>query len=253
MKTKVGFIGFGLIAGSLAHALKESGRDYHITATSRHLEPVIAAVADGIVDVAAPAVDETFAQCDIILLCTPVITITEYLTKLKAIASPDCIITDVGSVKTIIHEAADSLGLNTPWTIPVIYLGFGAGMAVFMFTGFIKGLPLEIEEAAAIDGCGPIRTFFIVIIPMLKPTLISVGILEIMWIWNDYLLPYLVLDLDKYRTIPIHIQYLQGSYGSVDLGAIMALIILSIIPVIIFYLTCQKHIIKGVAAGAVKG
>ena len=122
-----------------------------------------------------------------------------------------------------------------------------------MFTGFIKGLPLEIEEAAAIDGCGPIRTFFIVIIPMLKPTLISVGILEIMWIWNDYLLPYLVLDLDKYRTIPIHIQYLQGSYGSVDLGAIMALIILSIIPVIIFYLTCQKHIIKGVAAGAVKG
>ena len=112
MKTKVGFIGFGLIAGSLAHALKESGRDYHITATSRHLEPVIAAVADGIVDVAAPAVDETFAQCDIILLCTPVITITEYLTKLKAIASPDCIITDVGSVKTIIHEAADSLGLN---------------------------------------------------------------------------------------------------------------------------------------------
>ena len=112
MKTKVGFIGFGLIAGSLAHALKESGRDYHITATSRHLEPVIAAVADGIVDVAAPAVDETFAQCDIILLCTPVITITEYLTKLKVIASPDCIITDVGSVKTIIHEAADSLGLN---------------------------------------------------------------------------------------------------------------------------------------------
>ncbi|WP_348029851.1 carbohydrate ABC transporter permease, partial [Eubacterium sp. CAG:156] len=152
-----------------------------------------------------------------------------------------------------LSNTADSLGLNTPWSIPIIYLGFGAGMAVFMFTGFIKGLPLEIEEAAAIDGCGPIRTFFIVIIPMLKPTLISVGILEIMWIWNDYLLPYLVLDLDKYRTIPIHIQYLQGSYGSVDLGAIMALIILSIIPVIIFYLTCQKHIIKGVAAGAVKG
>lgn len=143
-----------------------------------------------------------------------------------------------------LSNTADSLGLNTPWSIPIIYLGFGAGMAVFMFTGFIKGLPLEIEEAAAIDGCGPIRTFFIVIIPMLKPTLISVGILEIMWIWNDYLLPYLVLDLDKYRTIPIHIQYLQGSYGSVDLGAIMALIILSIIPVIIFYLTCQKHIIK---------
>ena len=152
-----------------------------------------------------------------------------------------------------LSNTADSLGLNTPWTIPVIYLGFGAGMAVFMFTGFIKGLPLEIEEAAAIDGCGPIRTFFIVIVPMLKPTLISVGILESMGIWTDYLLPYLVLDLDRYRTIPIHIQYLQGSYGSVDLGAIMALIILSIIPVILFYLTCQKHIIKGVAAGAVKG
>ena len=152
-----------------------------------------------------------------------------------------------------LSKTADTLHLNTPFTIPIVYLGFGAGMAVFMFTGFIKGLPLEIEEAAAIDGCGPIRTFFIVILPMLKPTLISVGILEIMWIWNDYLLPYLTLDRTKYMTIPIHIQYLQGSYGSIDLGAIMALIILSIIPVIIFYLTCQKHIIKGVAAGAVKG
>lgn len=150
-------------------------------------------------------------------------------------------------------KTADTLKLNTPWTIPVIYLGFGAGMAVFMFTGFVKGLPLEIEEAAAIDGCGPIRTFFIVIIPMLKPTMISIGILELMWIWNDYLLPYLVLDRTEYMTIPIHIQYLQGSYGSVDLGAIMALITLSIIPVIIFYLCCQKYIIKGVAAGAVKG
>lgn len=152
-----------------------------------------------------------------------------------------------------LSKTADSLNLNTPWTIPIIYLGFGAGMAVFMFTGFVKGLPLEIEQAAAIDGCGAIKTFFVVVLPMLKPTLISVGILEIMWIWNDYLLPYLVLDRTKYMTIPIHIQYLQGSYGSVDLGAIMALIILSIIPVIIFYLTCQKYIIKGVAAGAVKG
>lgn len=152
-----------------------------------------------------------------------------------------------------LSKTADTLGLNTPWTIPIIYLGFGAGMAVFMFTGFVKGLPLEIEQAAAIDGCGAIKTFFVVVLPMLKPTLISVGILEIMWIWNDYLLPYLALDRTKYMTIPIHIQYLQGSYGSVDLGAIMALIILSIIPVIIFYLTCQKYIIKGVAAGAVKG
>lgn len=150
-------------------------------------------------------------------------------------------------------KTSDVLKLNTPYTIPIVYLGFGAGMATFMFTGFIKGLPLAIEEAAAIDGCGPVRTYFGVVVPMLKPTLISVGILEIMWIWNDYLLPYLVLDRKKYMTIPIHIQYLQGSYGAIDLGAIMALIVLSIIPMIIFYLTCQKHIIKGVAAGAVKG
>ena len=152
-----------------------------------------------------------------------------------------------------LSKTADTLKLNTPWTIPIIYLGFGAGLAVFMFTGFVKSIPLAIEEAASIDGCGPLRTFFLIVLPMLKPTMISVGILEIMWIWNDYLLPYLVLDLNEYRTIPIHIQYLKGSYGTVDLGATMALILLSIIPVIIFYLTCQKHIIKGVAAGAVKG
>ena len=152
-----------------------------------------------------------------------------------------------------LSRTADKLDLNTPWTIPVIYLGFGAGMAVFMITGFVKAIPLSIEEAAAIDGCGPVRTYFNVVVPMLKPTLISVGILEIMWIWNDYLMPYLVLDINDYRTIPIHIQYLKGSYGTVDLGATMALILMSIIPVIIFYLCCQKHIIKGVAAGAVKG
>ncbi len=152
-----------------------------------------------------------------------------------------------------LSKTADVLKLNTPWTIPIIYLGFGAGLAVFMFSGFVKSIPLEIEEAAAIDGCGPIRTFFSVVLPMLKPTMISVGVLEIMWVWNDYLLPYLVLDRKKYMTIPIHIQYLKGSYGTVDLGATMALISLSIIPVIVFYLTCQKHIIKGVAAGAVKG
>ena len=152
-----------------------------------------------------------------------------------------------------LSKTADTLRLNTPWTIPVIYLGFGAGLAVFMFTGFVKSIPLEIEEAAAIDGCGPLRTYFSVVLPMLKPTMISVGVLEIMWVWNDYLLPYLVLDRTKYMTIPIHIQYLKGSYGTVDLGATMALILTSIIPVIVFYLTCQKHIIKGVAAGAVKG
>ena len=150
-------------------------------------------------------------------------------------------------------KTADTLGLNTPWTIPIIYLGFGAGLAVFMFAGFVKSIPLEIEEAAAIDGCGPVRTFFSVVLPMMKPTMISVGVLEIMWVWNDYLLPYLVLDRKKYMTIPIHIQYLQGSYGSVDLGAVMALIMISILPVIVFYLCCQKHIIRGVAAGAVKG
>ena len=148
---------------------------------------------------------------------------------------------------------ADRLRLNTPWTIPIVYLGFGAGLAVFMFTGFVKSLPREIEEAAAIDGCGPIRTYFSVVLPMLKPTLISVGILEVMWIWNDFLLPYRVLDINDYKTIPVHIQYLQGSYGSVDLGATMAVIMLSILPIIIVYLFCQKHIIKGVAAGAVKG
>lgn len=152
-----------------------------------------------------------------------------------------------------LSKTADSLHLNTPWTIPIVYLGFGAGLAIFMFVGFVKSIPIEIEEAASIDGCGPLRTYFKVVFPMLRPTMISVGILEIMWVWNDYLLPYLVLDINEYRTIPIHIQYLKGSYGTVDLGATMALILLSIIPVIVFYLICQKYIIKGVAAGAVKG
>ena len=152
-----------------------------------------------------------------------------------------------------LSKTADTLRLNTPWTIPVIYLGFGAGLSVFMFVGFVKSIPLDIEEAAAIDGCSPLRTYFNVVLPMMKPTMISVGILELMWVWNDYLLPYLVLDITEYRTLPIHIQYLKGSYGTVDLGATMALILLSIIPVIVFYLACQKHIIKGVAAGAVKG
>ena len=152
-----------------------------------------------------------------------------------------------------LSRTADALHLNTPWTIPIIYLGFGAGLAVFMFVGFVKSIPIEIEEAAAIDGCSPVRTFFSVVLPMMKPTMISVGILEIMWIWNDFLLPYLVLDRNLYMTIPIHIQYLKGSYGTVDLGATMALIVLGILPVIIFYLLCQKYIIKGVAAGAVKG
>ena len=148
---------------------------------------------------------------------------------------------------------ADQLNLNTPYTIPIVYLGFGAGLSIFMFLGFIRDLPIDIEEAAAIDGCGPVRTFFLVVLPMLKPTLISVGILQTMWVWNDYLLPYLVLDRTQYMTIPILVQYLKGSYGTVDLGATMAVIMMSIIPIIILYMFCQKHIIKGVAAGAVKG
>ena len=152
-----------------------------------------------------------------------------------------------------LSKTADTLKLNTPWTIPIIYLGFGAGLAIFMFVGFVKSIPLEIEEAAAIDGCGPLRTYFSVVLPMLRPTMISVGILEIMWVWNDYLLPYLVLDRTKYMTCLLYTSDAADSYGTVDLGATMALILLSIIPVIVFYLLCQKYIIKGVAAGAVKG
>lgn len=147
----------------------------------------------------------------------------------------------------------DRLRLNTPWGLIIIYLGFGAGLAVFMFCGFVKSIPIEIEEAAMIDGCSPLRTFFSVVLPIMKPTYISVGILETMWIWNDFLLPYLTLDLNKFSTIPITIQRMQGSYGRVDMGAIMASLVMAIIPIVVFYLSCQKYIIKGVAAGAVKG
>lgn len=152
-----------------------------------------------------------------------------------------------------LSKTADMLKLNTPWGIIIIYLGFGAGLAVFMFCGFVKSIPIEIEEAAMIDGCNPLQTFFRIVLPIMKPTYISVGILETMWIWNDYLLPYLVLDLKKYKTIPIVVQYLRGGYGRVDMGAIMACLVLAIIPIIVFYLSCQKYIIKGVVDGAVKG
>ena len=153
-----------------------------------------------------------------------------------------------------LSSTADRLHLSSPYTICIIYLGFGAGLAVFMFCGFMKSIPLEIEEAAMIDGCNPLQTFFRVVLPILKPTLISVGILETMWLWNDYLLPYLVLDRTKgYMTIPILIQYFRGSFGKVEMGPMMASIMMNIIPIIIVYLLCQKHIIKGVAAGAVKG
>ena len=152
-----------------------------------------------------------------------------------------------------LSKTADTLGLNTPWGIIIVYLGFGAGLAVFMFSGFVKGIPLEIEEAATIDGCGPVAIFFKIVLPILQPTYISVGILQTMWIWNDFLLPYLVLDQRKYRTISMIIQSMRGSYGRVDMGAIMACLVMAVIPVIVFYLTTQKYIIEGVAAGAVKG
>lgn len=152
-----------------------------------------------------------------------------------------------------LSQTADKLQFNKPWNIWVIYLGFGAGLAVFMFTGFMKSIPVEIEEAAMIDGCNPLQTYFKIVLPMLKPTMVSVGILEAMWVWNDYLLPTLVLDIKKYRTIPMLIQYFRGSYGRVEMGPMMACIMLTVIPIIIVYLLGQKHIIKGVAAGAVKG
>lgn len=200
----------------------------------------------------------TITSTALILLCTSMAA--WYISRVGSLVSKIvyylCVFSMVVPFQMVMYtlaRTADRVHLNTPWTIPVVYLGFGAGLAVFMFTGFVKSLPLEIEEAAAIDGCGPVRTFFLVVLPMLKPTLISVGILEIMWVWNDYLLPYLVLDINQYRTIPIQIQYLKGSYGTVDLGATMAIILMAIIPVIVFYLSCQKYIIKGVAAGAVKG
>lgn len=200
----------------------------------------------------------TILSVALIILCTSMAA--WYIARVNSIFCKGIYFTCVFSmvvpfqmVMFTLSKTADTLKLNTPWTIPIVYLGFGAGLAIFMFVGFVKAIPLEIEEAASIDGCGPVRTFFMIVVPMLKPTMVSVGILEIMWVWNDYLLPYLVLDINEYRTIPIHIQYLKGSYGTVDLGATMALIFLSIVPVVVFYLIFQKYIIKGVAAGAVKG
>ena len=152
-----------------------------------------------------------------------------------------------------LSKLADMLKLNNPLGIVIVYLGFGAGLSVFMFCGFVKSIPLEIEEAAMIDGCTPLQTFFGIVMPIMKPTCITVAILQTMWIWNDYLLPYLVLDMTKYKTVPIAVQYLKGGYGSVDMGAMMGVLVLAIIPIIVFYLACQKYIIEGVVAGAVKG
>ncbi|MGE4655907.1 carbohydrate ABC transporter permease [Bifidobacterium longum subsp. suis] len=152
-----------------------------------------------------------------------------------------------------LSKIADMMKLNTPWGLWIIYLGFGAGLAVFMFTGVVKGIPAEIEEAAMIDGASVPRTFFTIVVPMMKPSIVSVAILQTMWIWNDFLLPYLTLDLRKYKTMSIAVQYLKGGYGSVDMGAMMGCLVLSIIPIVVFYMFCQKHIIAGVTAGAVKG
>ena len=149
-------------------------------------------------------------------------------------------------------KISNMLNLDNPFGIIIIYLGFGAGLSVFMFSGFVKSIPIDIEEAAMIDGCNPIQTFFLIVLPLLKPIAITISILNVMWIWNDYLLPTLVLD-SEYKTLPMAVQYLRGGYGAVDMGAMMAVLVLAIIPIVIFYLLCQKHIIEGIAAGAVKG
>lgn len=200
----------------------------------------------------------TVGSVVVILLCTSMCAwfITRVRTKFTKALYLLCVFSMVVPFQMVMFTlslVADRLHLNTPWGIIIIYLGFGAGLAVFMFCGFVKSIPIEIEEAALIDGCSPLRMFFSIVLPIMKPTYISVGILETMWIWNDFLLPYLVLDINKYKTISIVIQYMKGSYGRVDMGAIMAALIMAVIPVIIFYLSCQKYIIKGVAAGAVKG
>ena len=200
----------------------------------------------------------TVLSTALILICTSMCA--WYIVRVKSAPSKLfyylCVVSMVVPFQMVMYtlpKTADELYLNNPIGIAIIYLGFGAGLGVFMFSGFVKSVPMEIEEAAYIDGCGPLRTFFGIVLPVMKPTFISVGILEIMWIWNDYLLPYKVLDINLYRTIPIQIQYLNSGYGVRDMGAIMAMIVLSIIPIVIFYGFAQKHVVKGIAAGAVKG
>ncbi|MCL2013967.1 MAG: carbohydrate ABC transporter permease [Oscillospiraceae bacterium] len=200
----------------------------------------------------------TILSTIVILICTSMFAwyITRVVNKVTKTLYILCIFSMVVPFQMVmftLSKTADQLKLNTPHGIIIVYLGFGAGLAVFMFCGFVKSIPVEIEEAASIDGCGPIRTFFNIVLPIMKPTYITVGILEAMWIWNDYLLPYLVLDRTKYTTVPILIQSMRGSYGRVDMGAIMACLVMAVVPIIIFYFVCQKHIIKGIAAGAVKG
>ena len=201
----------------------------------------------------------TVSSLVLILICCSMCA--WYITRVKSKLSNACYYLFVFSMVVpfqmlmfTLSATADRIGLSIPYNICIIYLGFGAGLAVFMFCGFMKSVPLEIEEAAMIDGCNPLQIFFLIVLPILKPTLISVGILETMWLWNDYLLPYLVLDRTKgYTTIPIFIQYFKGSYGKVEMGPMMASIMLTVLPIIIVYIFCQKYIIKGVVAGAVKG
>ncbi len=212
----------------------------------------------GFLDAVGWTVFITVGSVLVILICTSMCAwyITRVKTRVTKAIYILCVFSMVVPFQMVMFTLSlvtGRLGLGTPWGLIIIYLGFGAGLAVFMFCGFVKSIPIEIEEAAMIDGCSPIRTFFSVVLPIMKPTYISVGILETMWIWNDFLLPYLTLDLKKYKTISIVIQYMKGSYGRVDMGAIMAALIMAVIPVIVFYLSCQKYIIKGVAAGAVKG
>ncbi len=200
----------------------------------------------------------TVSSVCLILLCCSMCgwyltRVQNHLTKAMNLLCVFSMIVPFQMVMFTLSKTADTLKLNSPYNIAIIYLGFGAGLAVFMFTGFMKSVPIEIEEAATIDGCGPIQTFFLIVFPILKPTLISTAILETMWVWNDYLLPTLVLDIKLYRTIPMSIQYFRGSYGSVQIAPMMACIVIAIIPIIIMYIVCQKYIIEGVIAGAVKG
>ena len=200
----------------------------------------------------------TVSSVALILLCCSmcawyITRVENFFTKLVYFLFVFSMVVPFQMLMFTLAATSDQLKLNTPWNIWVIYLGFGAGLAVFMFSGFMKSIPLEIEEAAMIDGCNPVQTFFMIVLPVLKPTMISVGILETMWVWNDYLLPYLVLDRKKFTTVPILIQYFKGSYGRVEMGPMMACIMLTVLPIIVVYLICQKHIIKGVVAGAVKG
>ena len=200
----------------------------------------------------------TVGSVILILVCTSmcawwIVRVNNWAAKLLYTLFLFNMIVPFQMVMFTLSKLADMLKLNTPWGLCIVYLGFGAGLAVFIFTGVVKGIPQSLEESAMIDGASVPRIFFQIVVPIMKPSIVSVAILQAMWIWNDYLLPYLTLDLGKYKTISVAIQYLKGGYGSVDMGAMMACLVMAIVPIIVFYLICQKHIVKGVMAGAVKG